>query len=281
MTFPPAQPGPYSQVWPPPQPVPGQGWGPAPGGYPPPPPAGPAPGKRSNRLIMIAVAILIVVVVIVAALVLFGGFGEKTKTVGDSALADALLTEEEAGKVLHVGALVGNPDDGDGRVQSALTTRDPGDTCSIGTPGTERDHKGSGSTAVRLQYLQSPDDSRDGPSAYFDQAVVAFPDADAAQQFIQKTKMKFEQCAGKIVESTDVDGSTDQWRNGDISDSDGALSSSTDELDDPGGWMCRYAVASRHNAVAEIQLCADNADAATLGQLLSEITDKIDKAARS
>lgn len=279
MTFPPANPWPPSQNWPPPQPVPGQGWGPAPGGYPTPPPAGPPPGNRSSRLIMIAVVILVVVVVIVAALLLLGRFGEKTKTVGDSALSGALLTEEEAGKVLHVGTLIGNSDDGNGSVQSTWDTSDPGETCLVGTPGAERDHEGSGSTAVRRQYLQSPDDSGDGPSAYFDQAVVAFPDADTARRYVQKAKEKLQQCAGKTVESDDTDGSAHQWRNGDVSEVDGVLSSSADELGDAGGWTCQYAVAPRHNVVAEIQLCGGNADADTLGQLVSEMTNKIDEAA--
>ncbi|ORA31982.1 sensor domain-containing protein [Mycobacterium aquaticum] len=283
MTFPPADPWPSAQNWGSPQPVPGQPWAPG-GGYAAPPPP-PAPPRRSrSRLIIIVLGVVFVVVMLIVALVLWllGGSDEE-RIVKESALAGVLLTKPEAGTILGTAPLVADTDYG-GEVESSWDTSEP-DPCNF-VLGAEREHAGSGSTAVRRQNLKSTDSDADkGKDFSLTQAVVAFPDADSAQKFVSTTKDKWQQCVGKTFQVTmtgDTPPTVDSWRNGDVSDSDGVVLWSITKLgSDAGGWTCHDGLSARDNVVVEVGLCDDKSDPQFVGELAAKIGDKIDKAAQT
>lgn len=283
MTFPPADPWPSAQNWGSPQPMPGQPWAPS-GGYgaPPPPPA--PPRSSRSRLIITVLGVVFVVVMLIVALVLWllGGSDEE-RIVKESALAGVLLTKAEAGTVLGTAPLVADTDYG-GDVESSWDTSEP-DPCNF-VLGAEREHAGSGSTAVRRQNLKSTDSDADqGKDFSLTQAVVAFPDADTAQKFVSSTKDKWQQCVGKTFQVTmtgDTPPTVDSWRNGDVADTDGVVLWSIAKLgSDAGGWTCHDGLTARDNVVVEVGLCDDKSDPQFVGQLTSKIGDKIDKAAQT
>jgi hypothetical protein len=274
MTFPPVDPWPPAQSWGTPQPMPG---------YPPPLPPGPPPRSRS-RLIITVIAVAFVALLLIVALVLwlFGGSDEE-RLVKESALTGVLLTKPEAGTILGTGPLEPDADYG-GDVESTWDTSEP-DACNF-VLAAEREHADSGSTAVRRQNLRSTDADVDkGKDFGLTQAVVAFPDADAAQKFVETTKSKWQQCAGKTFQVAMTSGTpptTDNWRNGDVSDTDDIVSWSITKLgSDADGWTCHDGLTARDNVVVEVGLCDAEADPEFLAPLVSKISEKIDKAAQA
>lgn len=247
----------------------------------PPVPTPPAPRRRNKTVAGIIVGLL-VFVVLGAGLWFFLGSGEQNKTVKDSALQRTLLNGAEAGIILNIGALVGDPDYDNGAVQTTWDTERGFDPCVIGDPATANWYQDTGSTAVRRQYLQSQERDEIGPEVLFDQAVIAYPDADAARTVVQDIRDKWQQCVGKDVTATFPDEDPSYWHVGDVSESDGVVLSDMTQLgDDAGGWVCHFGMAPRHNVVVEIQVCSATVNADSVGQLVAELSQKVDTAAES
>lgn len=227
--------------------------------------------------------LVFVAVLLIVALVLWllGGSDEE-RMVKETALTGVLLTKAEAGTVLGTGPLEPDADYG-GAVENTWDTSEP-DPCNF-VLGAEREHANSGSTAVRRQNLRSTDaDTDKGKDFSLTQAVVAFLDPAAAQRFVESTKDTWQQCVGKTFEVTmtsDTPPTTYNWRNGDVSDSDGVVVWSITKLgSDAGGWTCHDGLTARDNVVVEVGLCDDKSDPEFVAQLVSKINEKIDKAAQ-
>jgi hypothetical protein len=269
MMFPPADPWPSAQPWAPP----------------------PRKPPRSRSRLVIAVIVLVFVlmalVVIVALVLWLLGGSDGERIVKESALTGVLLTKPEAGTVLGTGPLVAESDY-DGNVENSWNTTGEGDDSCNFSAGAEHDHKDSRAAAVRVQHLQSSDAATgQGKEFYLTQAVVAYPDADAAQRYVQNAKGRWQRCVGKtfhVARSPDAaadsrDGTN--WRNGDVSDSNGILSWPNTETDpDANGWTCHKAIAPLDNVVIEIEECDGVADPEFVAPLISKISEKIAKAAQ-
>ncbi|WP_082963391.1 sensor domain-containing protein [Mycolicibacterium peregrinum] len=266
MTYPPQSP------WPP-QPPP---WPPVPV-----PPAAPAP-RRGNKTVAWVILGVVVCALLVAGLMYFLGTGEQTKTVKDSALQRTLLTPAEAGNILGTPSLVGDPNYDDGAVQSTWDTERGNDPCVIGDPATAGWYQDTGSTAVRRQFLQSPEGDGTGPEMLFDQAVIAYPDTDTARKVVEDIRGKWQQCVGQDVTQTVPGEDPWPWHIGDVSESDGVVVSyATDLSDDANGWVCHFGMAPRHNVVVQTQVCGTTANADFIGQLVAEMSQKVDTVAES
>lgn len=245
------------------------------------PPAAPEP-RRGNKTVAWVILGIVVCALLVAGLMFFLGSGEQTKTVKDSALQRTLLTAAEAGNILGVGEMVGDPEYGNGAVQTTWDTERGNDDCVIGDPATAGWYKDTGSTAVRRQYLQSTEGTEFGPDAMFDQAVIAYPDTDAARKVVEDTRDKWQQCVGKDVTQDAAGEDPWPWHIGEVSESDGViLGYATDRSDDAGGWVCHFGMAPRHNVIVQVQVCSTTANADSVGQLVAKISQKVEIAAES
>src|SRR5205807_834695 len=94
------------------------------------------------------------------------------------------------------------------------------DDCNHGIPAMAKDHEGSGWQAVRQQYLatQNTESAQDVRS--LKQAVVNFPDATAAQQFVETSKAAWQRCANRSVNlkvAGDTTVTSDYWDSGEVS----------------------------------------------------------------
>jgi hypothetical protein len=233
--------------------------------------------------VITVIVLVVVAVLLVAAVVLWllGG-SDNERTVKESALTGVLLTKAEAGTALGTQPLIPDQDYG-GAVE---TTWDTGaeDPCNF-VIGAQRDHTG-GSTAVRRQYLKSTDAEADkGKDLVLTQAVVAFPDAEAAQQYVDTIKAQWHKCVGMsfdVQDSSDPSApSTTTWHNGAVSDSNNIVSWQVAQTGaDADGWTCHKAIAARSNVVVEIEECDGKADAEFVAPLVAKISEKIDKAAQ-
>ncbi|TGB36910.1 sensor domain-containing protein [Mycolicibacterium peregrinum] len=266
MTYPPQSP------WPP-QPPP---WPPVPM-----PPAAPAP-RRGNKTVAWVILGVVVCALLVAGLMYFLGTGEQTKTVKDSALQRTLLTPAEAGNILGTPSLVGDPNYDDGAVQSTWDTERGNDPCVIGDPATAGWYQDTGSTAVRRQFLESPEGDGTGAEVLFDQAVIAYPDTDTARKVVEDIRGKWQQCVGQDVTQTFPDEDPWPWHIGDVAESDGVVVSyATDLSDDANGWVCHFGMAPRHNVVVQTQVCGTTANADFVEQLVAKMSQKVDTVAES
>ncbi|MEV0674044.1 sensor domain-containing protein [Mycobacterium sp. NPDC050441] len=256
-------------------------WPAQPPSWPPAPPTAPAP-RRGNRTVAWVALVLVVLVLLGAGLWYFLGSGGQTKTVKDSALQRTLLNGADAGIILQVGALVGDPEYDNGAVQTTWDTERGLDQCVIGDPATANWYQDTGSTAVRRQFLQSQERDEIGPVVMFDQAVIAYPDADAARAVVHDIRDKWQQCVGKDVSQTFPDEDPMLWHVGDVSESDGVVLSYLTQLgDDADGWVCHFGMAPRRNVVVEIQVCSATASADSVEQLVAKVSEKVDAAAES
>lgn len=245
------------------------------------PPPVPAP-RRGNKTFAWVILAVVVCLLLVAGVMFFLGSGEDSKTVKDSSLQRTLLDRAEAGNILGVGVLVGDPNYDNGAIQSTFDTERGNDPCVIGDPATAGWYQDTGSTAVRRQFLQSSEGNDAGADVMFDQAVIAYADADAARAVVQNIRDKWQQCVGKDVSQTMPGEDPWPWHIGDISESDGVvLGYATDLSEDANGWVCRFGMAPRHNVVAEVQVCSATADAGSVGKLMAKMSEKIDTAAEA
>ena len=245
------------------------------------PPAAPAP-RRGNKTVAWVILGVVVCALLVAGLMYFLGTGEQTKTVKDSALQRTLLTPAEAGNILGTPSLVGDPNYDDGAVQSTWDTERGNDPCVIGDPATAGWYQDTGSTAVRRQFLESPEGDGSGAEVLFDQAVIAYPDTDTARKVVEDIRGKWQQCVGQDVTQTFPDEDPWPWHIGDVSESDGVVVSyATDLSDDANGWVCHFGMAPRHNVVVQTQVCGTTANADFVEQLVAKMSQKVDTVAES
>lgn len=198
-----------------------------------------------------------------------------------SAMDGLLLTRTEAGKIFGTGPLGGR----DGRSDQIYTRMVPqqtvvDDDCNLGTPALSNNHEGSGWQAVRRQYLATQDatDSSDHPDSLV-QAVVNFPDATAAQEFVESSKAAWRRCADRSINLkrvAETNAASEYWTTGELSETAGGIRMSwTREGAD--GWYCHDSMTPHNNIVIELEVCG-RSSSQPLDDATAQITENIEAA---
>jgi hypothetical protein len=253
----------------------------------------PAPQRRSGRWAG-AIAGVVVLAAVASAIVLWplstGDSGSQsasappppapTVPVPVSAMDGLLLTRAEASTILGTGPLAGR----EGRSDEVYTQMVPqtavvDDDCNLGIPALSKNHEGSGWEAVRRQYLATQDSADASANRALIQAVVNFPDASTAQQFVESSKAAWQRCANRSIDLkrlTDTSAPSQYWKTGELSDSDGGIRMSwTREGGD--GWYCHDSMTPRNNVVIELELCG-RSSSAPLDDVNAHISENIEAA---
>jgi hypothetical protein len=109
-------------------------------------------------------------------------------------------------------------------------------------------YAGSNFTAVRDQTLQEGDNF----THYAEQAVVLFPSAKQADAFFTASAKQWPTCHNY----THIQSKT-QWTVGEVSNTNGILSTIAALQDAPGdGWACGRALALRNNVIIDVNTCS-------------------------
>lgn len=105
------------------------------------------------------------------------------------------------------------------------------------------------------------------------QAVIVFPSADTAQEFVTRQTTVWPGCVNKDIEISGDDKVV--WRTFDWQDRDGMLTMSSQKVDSPN--ICQHALTSRNNVVIDVLACIPQAagknDAAAA--IAGEIADAV------
>ncbi len=111
----------------------------------------------------------------------------------------------------------------------------------------------TGWTAIRSQALRNPGE---GPRSYqVIQAVIAFPEPQAAQSVLAAQKSQWSGCSGHPYTLNFPTPPTPQrWTAGPLTDSADTLSM-TQQLEDGGGMGCQRVMSTRNNVVIDIVAC--------------------------
>jgi len=129
-------------------------------------------------------------------------------------------------------------------------TMQPRECLAIDGSAQARVYGDSGFTAVRDQALN------DGNSFthYAEQAVVLFPTAKQAKVFFVASGLRWPACH----QYTHTQSGT-KWTVGEISDTNGALSTIATQQDArAGGWACGRALAVKNNVIVDVNTCSPN-----------------------
>jgi hypothetical protein len=111
----------------------------------------------------------------------------------------------------------------------------------------------SGWTAVRDQVVREPVEQN---KHWLEQAVVLYPSAAAAKQFLGKSRSDWAKCAGTLV--TFGDGNqVEEWNVTDVTENGSTISqTSTPDSSNAGG--CHHAMAVGANVIVETWACGDS-----------------------
>ncbi len=126
-------------------------------------------------------------------------------------------------------------------------------------------YAGTGYTAVSGLVSSEPGDNYDH---WVNQAVVLFPSADKAQDFLQASADKWEGCAGKTVTVNNKD-KTYRWTFAQVHGSPPKITV-TDTQEGARGWACQRAISVANNVIVDINACGYH-----ISDQGSQITDKI------
>ena len=131
-------------------------------------------------------------------------------------------------------------------------------------------YAGSGYSGVSELVSSEPGDNNDH---WVDQAVVAFPSADKAKDFLQESAAKWKPCAGQTVTVTSQ-GKTYRWTLAQIVGGPPKITvMQTQEGAD--GWECQRAMSVANNVIIDANACGYHiTDQA--GQIADKIVTKVD-----
>jgi eukaryotic-like serine/threonine-protein kinase len=222
-------------------------------------PAFPGPPGKRRRGARIAVAvgaaaILAASAVAVAALTTTSHPHSATTTVPpitSAALSGLLLTPEQVAALIGADALVQESfadsvtDDSQKFLQKDCT--------GVMAPAQQLVYADTGWTAARSQVLRN---AGDGPRFYdVTQAVIALPNADAANKLLAAQKSQWAHCSGRTLTLASPTPPTPQlWTAGTPADTGGTLTM-TQTLKGGGGMECERALAVRNNIAVDISAC--------------------------
>ncbi len=140
----------------------------------------------------------------------------------------------------------------------------------IAHPAVKTALQGSGWVALQGQYLREPgDDWRHAVT----QAVVSFPNTEAAAGFAAKQAEDWAKCTGKPLTVTTATAGSATWSVGTVTSRDGVLSVVLTE-EGAEGWACQRAMIARNNVVIDTRSCGFN----TIDQaaaIAKEIADRV------
>jgi PknH-like protein len=251
-------------------------------------PAPPSASQRRSRWWVAAVAGVAAVLGAVASAILWWplGTGESESSTASatvavvpvSAIDDLLLTRAEAGKIFGTGPLGPRGQRSD-RVYTEMTAHEAtvDDDCNVGVPAAANDHEGSGWQAVRRQFVATQDDPTPRDNQSLIQAVVNFPDAASARQFVDTSKTAWQRCVNRSMNlkvAADAGAPNDYWNSSEFSDAGGGIGMTfTQEGAD--GWSCHDSMTSVNNIVIELELCGLS-PSKPVDRVVAQITARIE-----
>src|SRR5882757_3828873 len=253
-------------------------------------PTMPPPAQRRGRRWLAAVAAVAVLGAVASAIMWWplrtgeNGSPAASATAAPAAavpvsgMDDLLLTRAEAGKIFGTGALGPRGERSD-RIYTQMTAHQAtvDDDCNVGVPAAANEHEGSGWQAVRRQFLATQDDPTPQDNQSLIQAVVNFPDAATARQFVDTSKTAWQRCVDRSMNlkvTSDASAPNDYWNSSELSDAgDGIGMTFTQEGAD--GWSCHDSMTSVNNIVIELELCGLG-PAKPVDQVVAQITAKIE-----
>jgi serine/threonine-protein kinase len=196
-----------------------------------------------------------------------------------SAMDELLLSRSQAGRIFGTGPMGGREGRSD-QVYSQMNPHQPvvDDDCNRGTPALAKDHEGSGWQAVRQQFLTTQNTTAENARS-LKQAVVYFPDAAAAQQFVETSETAWQRCANRSVNLKTVANSSDPndyWNTGEVSVTGGGVRMAFTQ-EGQNGWSCEDSMTPHNNIVIELELCGLSRTK-PVDEVLAQITDKIEAA---
>jgi hypothetical protein len=168
-----------------------------------------------------------------------------------TALSGLLLSPERVAGMVGAAALVQESfadsviDDSEKLLQK--------DCIGVMAPAQHRVYGDAGWTGVRSQALRN---AGEGPRIYaVIQAVISFPNADAAKKLLADQQSQWASCSGRTLTLTfPTPPSPQLWIAGTPADMDGTTTM-TQTLKDGGGMQCQRALAVRNNVAVDVSAC--------------------------
>lgn len=269
------------------------GWGSGPGGRPPsgpgyaPPfgyqsPTPPGPGSWPNqaatpgrsrgslaRWWWLTGAAATLTVGLLIAVILYQPAHSSGGTVAASALPDVLLSAEEAAHAVGAQTLSGES------VQDKLADTPIVDEDCVGVlkAAEQKAYGTTGWTAVRTQELGDGD----AKGWRLIQAVVSFPDAASANNFVGNAATDWQRCANRELNTRNVNNDDPRnvfWKTGSVARAGGILA--MDMVQEAQGWNCQRALSARNNVVIDLDLCGRNVSGSAVPQFVNAVDKKID-----
>lgn len=186
-----------------------------------------------------------------------------------SALPDVLLTAEEAAHAMGAESMSGES------VQDKMADTPIVDEDCVGVlkAAEQKAYGQTGWTAVRTQELG------DAPAKGWRviQAVVSFPDAPSANNFVGNAATDWQRCADRELNTRNVNMDDPRnvfWKTGSVSRTGGILA--MDLVQEAQGWNCQRALSARNNVVMDLDLCGRNVSGSAVPQFVNAVDKKID-----
>ena len=280
----------HPPISPTPPPVIGPGWQqPGPGGWYPPPPGSGPPQRSNRRWWLLAGAVALAAVVIAAIVVTSAGDEATTPTatpgttpattraattppratttvtaaptqadIGPAALPQLLMSADEISTRMDTPGMVSGPVISSPSTDATIT---PANCAGAWAPADNATYAGSGFTALAGQVVQEQ------PKAYHKviQAVVSFPDANAAKAFYDKQTADWNSCKFQHI-TTQFTGSSDTTgaKIGVSGETDGTLSLLILIDDIPGApkMQCQRGLTARQNVIVDVRACSPSVGSA-------------------
>ena len=233
------------------------------------PPQFAPPPQRRPRLVVVVGAIVAVVAALVVVAVLnmnsrhgtgVSSSSSATSTpaaaapsgpLSTTALSGLLLSPERVAGMVGAAELVQESfadsviDDSEKLLQK--------DCIGVMAPAQHLVYGDAGWTGVRSQALRI---AGDGPRLYaVIQAVISFPNADAAKKLLAEQQSQWASCSGRTLTVTfPAPPSPQLWTAGTPADMDGTMTM-TQTLKDGGGMQCQRALTVRNNVAVDVSAC--------------------------
>lgn len=260
-------------------------------------PAQPAPATKRRGLWIVTLVAAVVILAVGAAVIkvtVFSTSNSDSKTTtaaqGDqgststqpsaptaapvpaSALESLLLSKSEVAQIVGASSMVGTKNSG-GEIYTYMgKTKYLDADCIILMPTELANYGGSGYTGTRSQYLDSPTVDR-----RIEQAVVSFPDAQSAANYVTKAQEKIGKCSNRSAnfrKTTDTD--DDWWTVGAPQNVDGVITVPHNQEGNE-GWSCQTGLTARNNVVVDLYVCGRNIADHVAVTFTKAIADNVDK----
>jgi serine/threonine kinase PknH len=228
------------------------------------------PAKRGNPWLIVAIVGVVLIVLIGGGIVAAQLLRKEPKKpppppIAADRLGSLLLSTQEINTVM--GATNMKPGEPiTNMAKSTLTLSDP--SC-LGVLYAAQDptYSGTGYTGVNGNVSSESGDSFDH---WVHQAVVTFPSADKARDFLEASAGKWKGCAGKTITVTNTSkNKTYRWTVSEVQGQPPRITLvNTQEAAQ--GWQCQRAMSVANNVIVDVNACAYK-----LNDQASQVSDKI------